>query len=520
MGAALVVVGVGPAEGVVGSLQPTRTRASRTTGSLVRMVRRYLRPVLRSAVYNRFWATGGGAEKFAGAIAQHLTRHGPVQLIAHEPVDLGQLGERLSLDLSGCSVREVPQSSAAVTEATAGLDLFVNASHRSRDVPAAARSLYVVHFPTDAPGPDAPVSWGPGVHLGDESVTWTDGRAVLHVESVGELTLALGFQRPPAAGPVDVRLLVDGEVQARTNLAAASGLRERITGRQLRTRITGPTDVVIESPAFRPADVVGGTDRRTLGVPVVGVRLGRSRVDPGLSMAWLGGYDQVVANSVFTQDWVTRRWGVSSSVLYPPVTAQEVAAKERVILGVGRFFAPGQGHQKKQRELVAAFRRLVDCGVEGWELHLVGGCDPSGRDYVEQVRRDADGYPVVLHLDASGAELAALMARATVFWHLAGLGEDAERFPERLEHFGISTAEAMSAAAVPVVLGVGGLAETVRDGVDGLHVTGVEDLAIRTRELIDDPARLARLSAAARERARELTDFDARLAALLERHGS
>ncbi len=60
----------------------------------------------------------------------------------------------------------------------------------------------------------------------------------------------------------------------------------------------------------------------------------------------------------------------------------------------------------------------------------------------------------MFHVDAPGAELADLYARASIFWHAAGLGEDAEDDPNRMEHFGISIVEAMSAGAVPVVLGV------------------------------------------------------------------
>ena len=78
---------------------------------------------------------------------------------------------------------------------------------------------------------------------------------------------------------------------------------------------------------------------------------------------------------------------------------------------------------------------------------------------------------------------------------------DPEREPDVLEHFGISTVEAMSAGAVPVVLGVGGLTETVRHGVDGFHFRTLGGLVAMTRSLIDDPAMLERLSSSAEARA-------------------
>ena len=55
------------------------------------------------------------------------------------------------------------------------------------------------------------------------------------------------------------------------------------------------------------------------------------------------------------------------------------------MLSVGRFFPTGQGHSKKQLEMVAAFRALVDDGLRDWELHLVGGCSDGGRGYLASV---------------------------------------------------------------------------------------------------------------------------------------
>lgn len=502
---------------------------------------------VRAAVYNRYWSTGGGAETYGGAVAQLLARRGPVELVAHERLDLQALSERLALDLSGCTLRVVPHSSVAVTAASADVDLFVNVSHRSRDASAAPRSLYVVHFPTTLDGAvptppptDVPrVEWGTGFHRTDGRTTWTDGEGTLLVTTRPghpvEVTALLGFARPPQAGPADVQLRVDGVPALTLRLDAARTPLERWSGRAVTVRVgspaTGvPVQVVVRSEAFVPSALVGGDDDRTLGVPVLGVVLGSARgsglraratrqsPQPITSTAWLDGYHTLVANSAFTAGWVQRMWQREAQVLHPPVALRAPGDKQQVILGVGRFFPRGLGHSKKQLELVQAFRQLVDEGLQGWELHLVGGCSATGRAFFDTVQAAAAGYPVTLHADATGAELGALYARASVFWHLAGLGEDPATAPDRLEHFGISTVEAMSAGAVPVVLAAGGLVETVRDGVDGLHVTGLSSLVARTRELVADPVRLAALSVAARERARtfSLESFDVRLQTLLD----
>ena len=498
-------------------------------------------PPARAAVYNRYWTTGGGAEAYGGAVAELLSRRGPVELLGHEAFDPAALGERLALDLSGCTVRTVPHTSAAVTAASGEVELFVNVSHRSRDAAAAPRSLYVVHFPTALGSPAPPPTtlpslvWGTGLHTPDGRSTWTDGAGTLLVTTEPgrpvELTVLLGFARAPEAGPTDVRVLVDGREVAGTRLGAPRHRLEVFSGRPLRLRGASPAagvpvEVVLTSGSFVPADLLGGDDRRTLGVPVTGVALGRGTaarltrggLSPATSMAWLDSYDRLVANSAFTAGWVEQLWRRPSTVLHPPVSLRRPGAKADVLLAVGRFFPTGRGHSKKQLEMVRAFRRLVDGGVTGWTLHLVGGCADDGRAYLDGVRAEAAGLPVVVHPNATGAELDALYAQAAVFWHLAGLDEDPVRDPDRLEHFGISTVEAMSAGAVPVVLRAGGLVETVRDGIDGHLVDGLDDLVARTAELVADPAGRAAMSAAAVQRAAEfsLAAFDARLQALLD----
>jgi len=453
--------------------------------------------VTRAVVYNSFWSTAGGAETYGGAIAELLSRHSAVELLGHEPIDADALGERLSLDLSRCSVRTVPGASAAVTAASRDADLFVNVSHRSRDVSAAARSLYVVHFPTVlAAGTARDVQWGTGWHMPDGGLTWSDGRGSLIVTAPVDLTIRLGFARPGAA---ELRVLVDDREVLSTTVGGQRAKLHRWGGEPVRVHVagSGPVEVALVCEPFQPTG-----ERRLLGVPVRSVTAGHRRTEPAASLGWLDSYDVVAANSAFTAGWVRELWGRDSAVLHPPVSLRSPGRKARSILSVGRFFPPGRGHAKKQLELVRAFRRLVDDGLTDWTLHLVGGVAGAGREYVAQVESAATGYPVRLHPDASGAELGRLYAGAAIYWHAAGLDEHE---PERLEHFGISTVEAMSAGAVPVVLGRGGLVETVRNGVDGYLFDDLAELIGRTAELVADEGLRRRMSASAQLRAQDFS---------------
>jgi glycosyltransferase involved in cell wall biosynthesis len=219
-------------------------------------------------------------------------------------------------------------------------------------------------------------------------------------------------------------------------------------------------------------------------------------------------YTRYLSNSRFTASWVERLWGRPSDVLYPPVRPSvQPGDKQALILVLGRFFDPSFGHSKKQHELLATFRDLHRSGrLDGWRMAIVGGCDAANRDYALAVKRAARGLPVEVHVNAPGAVVERLLGEASLYWHGAGLGEDAERHPERFEHFGISVVEAMAAGAVPLVFGAAGPAEIVQDGANGLHWNTLDELAVLTVELASDEARRNELAAAAERRA---ADFSA-----------
>jgi glycosyltransferase involved in cell wall biosynthesis len=508
---------------------------------------------VKIAVYDRYWATAGGGEKYAGGVASVLAADHDVTLLAHEPVDLGRLGERLALDLSGVAVEQIG-SAGRVERASRAHDLLINLSYRSLDRCGARHGLYVVHFPhhplVDVPprhrrlverlgpvvgGRDEPYGAGAGFHPPEVvrwwQVRWTDGDAELTVPvpagATDQLHLLFGALLPPGAAQ-DVVVEVDGRPAGQVRVGASTGPQDAALPRHVAVPVRGhddgsPVAVRLRSGTWVPADVLGGDDHRTLGVPLVGVALGRRPVAWGRALAslfatypprldFLDTYDRVLANSAFTRRWIGRWWGRDSDVLYPPVTLRPPVSggsKRPMVLSVGRFFAPERGHSKKQLEMVDAWRRLLHRPAaaavvrrEGWALHLVGGCARADRGYLEAVRTAARDLPVVLHVDAPGAELDRLYREAAVYWHAAGMGEDENAHPDRMEHFGITTVEAMSAGAVPVTFAAAGPLEAFRDGVEGFHVRSGRQLAEATERLLIDPRGRDLMAGAAVTRAR------------------
>ena len=221
-------------------------------------------------------------------------------------------------------------------------------------------------------------------------------------------------------------------------------------------------------------------------------------------------YSTVVAISRYSAEWVGKFWGRRPEVILPPCAdmGPPAAAKRKRILHVGRFFADAAGqehHHKGQGVLLETFKGMTGLHRAGWELHLAGsvGGDEESAKYTAALTQSAEGFPVKFHFNAGLDELRDLYRTAAVYWHATGFGYPASAHPAKQEHFGITTVEAMSAGAVPVVYCSGGQKEIVTHEVDGLVWDDTERLASQTHRLADDPdlrERLSRQSVASSKR--------------------
>ena len=110
---------------------------------------------MKVGIYNRHWPTLGGGERYGGGIAEALAADNDVELLAHERLDLDDVGERLRLNLNGVGLQVISTDPFAVARASARYDLFINVAYMSHDRSDANRSIYVVHFPT----PPMPLPW-------------------------------------------------------------------------------------------------------------------------------------------------------------------------------------------------------------------------------------------------------------------------------------------------------------------------------------------------------------------------
>ncbi len=241
----------------------------------------------------------------------------------------------------------------------------------------------------------------------------------------------------------------------------------------------------------------------------------------------------VVCNSNFTKKFIDKEYGVNSIVLYPPVAIDlfKPTKKENIILSVGRF--TDLLHNKRQDVLVKAFISLIENWkmspdsardpelVEGetrnWKL-ILAGADKEGKQLVSELRQIAKGYPIEIVTNPRFDYLKRLYGKAKIFWTATGFGIDENKEPEKVEHFGITTVEAMAAGCVPVVIRKGGQSEIVKEEENGLLWETEKELVEKTLKVIGNQKEWLRLSLAAQKKTKDFSQerFCEKIQKLLE----
>lgn len=196
--------------------------------------------------------------------------------------------------------------------------------------------------------------------------------------------------------------------------------------------------------------------------------------------------NKVICNSNFTKSFIDRSFGINSDVLYPPVDVSSFKPKkkEKIILYVGRFSELTQA--KRQDVLIESFKKLYDSGSRDWKLVLAGGVEVGVGDYLSKLKEMSIGYPITFLPSPKFSELVALYGRAKFFWSAAGYEIDSQKEPKKVEHFGITLVEAMSAKCVPLVYDAGGHREIVSTGENGILWKSTSELIKHTKSLIKD----------------------------------
>ncbi len=193
-------------------------------------------------------------------------------------------------------------------------------------------------------------------------------------------------------------------------------------------------------------------------------------------------WDLIIYNSKFTRQYSQKNWPLKSEVIYPPVDVMEIKPlkKEKYILSVGRFF--GYLKSKKHDILIKTFAKLYrDKNLKDWSLHLVGSSGEGDMSYLEKLKKLAKNLPVHFYPNLEYGQLKKLYGKSLIYWHAAGYGEGD---PTKMEHFGISTVEAMAGGCVPIVIKKGGQLEIVTGEKSGFLWDTIDELENLTLKVI------------------------------------
>lgn len=217
--------------------------------------------------------------------------------------------------------------------------------------------------------------------------------------------------------------------------------------------------------------------------------------------------DKIICNSFFTKKIIEGEYGTTGVVWYPPVSVEDFAPskKENIILAVGRF--EKSLTEKRQDILIETFKKMINKGLENWKLIIAGGCstDEKSSEILNNLKKMSKNFPVEVKVNLPFSELRNMYAKAKIFWHAAGYGADEEKNPEKMEHFGMTTVEAMAAGCVPIVQGKGGQKEIVEEGKSGFLWLSTDELVTNTLKVIRNNELSEKISTNAVQRSKDFS---------------
>lgn len=476
---------------------------------------------MKIGIYNRYWNTFGGGENYTGSIAQILSDEHKVELISVEPVDWSVLQARLRLDLSRCTTKQWPNDSCEkLSVFSADYDLFINSTYGSSITPLSKNSVLICYFPHRI---DRLTKLRSALSrlitdLSNNRFRWP---VIVRRKLPDIVAISGSYDREPdgrcwigASTLLSVMPTIADNIQIGLWPGAYCGITSvtincvpcayKISDNQLLIQHTGSKkeriNIVISSTTITPSNKGISLDGRQLGACIDTRKTSWVNHPNFVSMlssteaekSVLSRYSKIISISQFTTEWINKRWNLPSYELQPPIDTDVFncdlsTPREHLVLSVGRFFAGG--HNKKHHEMARAFIRMRKEGYipDGWRLALVGARHrehPRHISYFEELKKLCEGHPIEIRTDLPFNELLEYYQRASIYLHAAGWGENVNTNPERFEHFGMTTCEAMACGCVPLAFSGAGQKEIIKDDETGYLFRDYAMLARRTRELI------------------------------------
>ncbi len=485
--------------------------------------------MLKIGIYDRYLSTAGGGERYSCKMAEILSKQDDykVDLVTDLYADLKIVSSRLNLDLEKVGLKIFPFLSDEYAQKITGeFDIFINATYLSSLSAFGKRNLYLCYFPTPF-NVDfrlvhkllliffrLPALWlfklSDRLCNGFKDIevlegiydikrfllrrgSWSSGKTILIFRNIRN-SIKLGLKNPQITkiNLMSCKLKISDLETKRTLYDETIKLeigRKKVVDIPISSSKDNPEFIVeITSDVFTPVSQTRGLrDTRIFGVAVYNenkLNLIKKIILKILgfiplflvtfpkNLKFLETYNKIIAISKYSRDWIKKFWNKESIILFPPVDVESFKAgkKEKIILSVGRFFP--EHHNKKQLELAQIFIELYlkhPDVLSDYSLYLAGGVEnkPGHLEYVEKIKEISQKFPVKILTNIEWKELVELFSRAFIFWHASGMGEDEKKHPEKFEHFGITTVEAMASGCIPIVINKGGQTEIIENGKNG-----------------------------------------------------
>jgi len=178
-------------------------------------------------------------------------------------------------------------------------------------------------------------------------------------------------------------------------------------------------------------------------------------------------------NSIYTQKWAKKYWGLHKNKILYPVTDMKGFNKKinqdkhvlknnnKNIISVGRFTE--DGHTKRHDFILKAFIKAQNINPSEFNLFLVGSLDYSKQNdlnYFSSLEA-LKTKNIYLFPNLEFKKLIELLSISKFYVHATGVEKNEQKNPEQLEHFGITIIEALLHNNYPIVYEKGGPAETI-----------------------------------------------------------
>lgn len=209
----------------------------------------------------------------------------------------------------------------------------------------------------------------------------------------------------------------------------------------------------------------------------------------------------VYCNSNYTKKWLKNLWKVDAKVIYPPVDLpdKDDFKKQNLIISTGRISS-----DKNYEFIINLFKKLCKISSNiNYKLLICGKSDDLA--YLNKLKNLSKEFNIEFKTDLTNKQLKEVYSKSKIFIQAKGIEINEKKYPGLLEHFGMTTAEAMASGCVPVVLNKAGYKETVENNKSGFLFDSEDEAIEKLKLLVKDETLRKKMSKQAINRAKKFS---------------